>query len=204
MATGAARRRPALFLWLSAAWVLLSCVPALAHANLVSSSPPAGSKTPTPPGRVELRFNEPVDAEFDPVVVRDAEGDRVDEGDARVDPEDARVVLTTLEGLPEGAYTVEWRVTSIDGHVVEGRYGFAVTGADRPSGDEQGAAETGAEGPNAEERAGQAEREPATQGGGPGGSAPILAYSALSFGVVAVVVVAAALLLTRLARRPKP
>lgn len=186
---------------LSVALVLLSCAPSLAHANLVGSSPSAGSKASAPPERVELRFNEPVDAEFNPVVVvRDSEGDRVDEADARVDSEDARVVLTTLEGLPEGAYTVEWRITSIDGHVVEGRYGFAVTGADRPSGDRQDAAGRGADGPNAEERAGQAEREAAAQGGG---STPILAYSALSFGVVAVVV-AAALLLTKLVGRPKP
>ncbi|HEX2742128.1 MAG TPA: copper resistance protein CopC [Rubrobacter sp.] len=178
-------------LWLSVAWVLLSSVPALAHANLVGSFPSAGLKSSTPPEQVRLRFNEPVDAEFDPVVVRDSEGDRVDEGDARVDPEDARVVLADLEKLPEGSYTVEWRVTSIDGHVVEGRYGFAVTGG---SGDER---------PNAEERAGQADREPATQGGRPDGSVPILTYSALSLGLVAAVV-AAALLLTWLVRRRRP
>lgn len=204
MATGAARRRLALLSALSAVWVLLSCAPALAHANLVSSSPPAGSETPAPPGRVELRFNEPVNAEFDPLVVRDSDGKRVDEGDARVDPQDARVVLATLEELSAGSYTVEWRVTSIDGHVVEGRYGFAVTGADGPSDEGRGAAGTGAEGPTAEDRKnGQAEREPATGGGGPDGSAPILAYGAMSLGVVAAVV-AAALLVSRLARRPKP
>jgi hypothetical protein len=82
-----------------------------------------------PPERVELRFSEPVDAEFDPVVVRAAGGARVDAHDARVDPEDARVVLADLERVSEGSYTVKWRVTSIDGHVVEGRYGFAVVAA---------------------------------------------------------------------------
>ena len=181
---------------LSVTWVLLSCVPALAHASLVTSSPSAGSESYRPPERVELRFNEPVDAEFDPVVVRDSDGARVDDGDARVDPQDARVVLAPLKQLPEGSYDVEWRVTSIDGHVVEGRYGFAVTGANGPPGEKQGAAGKGAEEPNADERPGQAERES-------GGSAPILVYGALSLGVAAVVV-AAAILLTRLAHRPKP
>jgi copper transport protein len=80
------------------------------------------------PDRVELRFTEPVDAGFDPVVVRDAEGARVDEHDARVDPEDGRGVSADLEELPEGSYTVRWRVTSVDGHLVDGRYGFAVGG----------------------------------------------------------------------------
>ena len=60
--------------------------------------------------------------------MRDADGTRVDEHDARVDPEDARVVLADLQELPEGSYEVQWRVTSIDGHVVEGRYVFAVAG----------------------------------------------------------------------------
>ena len=183
---------------LSVTWVLLSCVPALAHASLVTSSPSAGSESYMPPERVELRFSEPVDAEFDPVVVRNGDGARVDKSEARLDPEDARVVLVDLEELPEGAYTVEWRVTSIDGHVVEGRYEFVVTEAeeDQPPGEARG------EGQKAEEHAGHTEREPAAQDGAQDGSAPILAYSALSLGVLAVVA-AAAFLLTRLARRPR-
>jgi copper transport protein len=146
-------------LWLSAAWVLLSCVPALAHANLVGSSPPPGSKPSTPPERVELRFSEPVDAGFQPLVVRDAEGNRVDENDARVDPEDARVVLAGLEELREGAYTVKWRVTSIDGHVVEGRYGFAVSdGAGQGPDVAHGSDAHGAAGSRSEDRAGHTGR----------------------------------------------
>jgi copper transport protein len=137
MPTGVARRRAALLAWLASAWLLLACAPALAHANLVEASPPQGGEVSKPPERVELRFTEPVDAEFDPVVVRNGDGVRVDKGEANVDPEDARVVLADLKKLPEGSYTVKWRVTSIDGHVVEGRYDFAVAavGEDQSSGD---------------------------------------------------------------------
>lgn len=134
MTPGVAMGRLAPVLWISAAWLLLACAPALAHANLIEATPPQGGRLHAPPERVELRFSEPVDAGFDPVVVRDADGARVDEGDGRVDPEDARVVLANLEELPEGSYTVRWRVTSIDGHVVDGRYRFAV--ADRVAQDE--------------------------------------------------------------------
>jgi copper transport protein len=162
--------RLAVAVWLSVAWVVLSCAPALAHATLIEASPPQGGKAPTPPERVELRFTEPVDAGFDPVVVRDAAGARVDEHDARVDPEDARVVLADLEELPEGAYTVEWRIISIDGHVVEGRYGFAV-------GDPVGHGEDahGAPGPRVEDReTGQSRRESAQgrHGGHPKEASP--------------------------------
>jgi methionine-rich copper-binding protein CopC len=44
-------------------------------------------RTTSPPERVELRFSEPVEAEFDLVVVRAADGAHVDAHDARVDPE---------------------------------------------------------------------------------------------------------------------
>ncbi len=146
MPQSATKRRAAVLVGLACAWLLLACAPALAHANLVEASPPQRSEVSKPPERVELRFSEPVDAEFDPVVVR-AAGARVDAHDARVDPKDARVVLADLERAPEGPYTVEWRVTSIDGHVVEGRYDFAVVAAkdDRPPSEDAGAMAASAE-----------------------------------------------------------
>ena len=186
-------------LWLSAVWLFLSCVPALAHARLVQEEPADGAALPESPNRVELRFSEPVDAEFSPLEVRDSEGERVDEDNARVDPEDARVLVVDLEELPEGSYTVQWRITSIDGHVVEGGYEFAVTGTgeDQPPDDARGA-----EGQKAEEHAGHTERGSTVPGGVRDSSVPILAYSALSLGVLAVVA-AAAFVFTRLARRPR-
>jgi methionine-rich copper-binding protein CopC len=192
-------RRLVALMGLSAAWLLLSCVPALAHARLVQEEPPDGATLAESPDRVELRFSEPVAAEFSPLEVRDSDGKRVDKDDARVDPDDARVLLAGLKELSEGSYTVKWRVTSIDGHVVEGRYGFAVTdaGGDQPPSDARGA-----KGQPAEEHAGHAERGPAAQAGARVSSAPILAYSALSIGVMAVVA-AAAFGLSRLARRPR-
>jgi methionine-rich copper-binding protein CopC len=184
---------------LSAAWLLLSCVSALAHARLLQEEPADGAALAESPDRVELRFSEPVDAEFSPLEVRNTEGARVDKDNARVDPDDARVLVVDLKELTEGSYTVKWRVTSIDGHVVEGRYGFAVTAAGE---DQLPSDARGAEGQRAREHAGHAEREPAVQDGTRVSSAPILAYSALSLGVLAVVA-AAAFVLTRLARRPR-
>jgi hypothetical protein len=148
---------------------------------------------------VALTFSEPVDAEFSPLEVRNSEGERVDEDNARIDPADARVLIVDLEELPEGSYTVEWRVASIDGHVVEGSYGFAVTnaGEDRPPSDARGA-----KGSEAEATAGQAEQGSAVGGGARGTSAPILLYSVLSLGILAVFA-AVAFVLSRLARRPR-
>ena len=139
-------RRLTTTLALSAALLGLWCAPALAHAQLLGSEPAAGDRLRESPDQVRLRFSEPVEAEFSPLEVYDSGGDRVDEDDARVDPDDAKVVLVGLgEELPEGSYTVDWRVTSIDGHVVDGTYEFAVVG-DRGAGESPDAPRTAAEG----------------------------------------------------------
>ena len=203
MTPRAGTRRLMALMSLSALWVLLSCVPAVAHARLVQAEPAEGAIMTESLDQVELRFSEPVDAEFSPIEVHNAEGNRVDKDDAHVDPDDARVVLAGLEELPEGTYEVQWRVTSIDGHVVEGRYEFAVTGAgeDHPSGDTREAQPQGT-GQRTEEHTGHTERPPAGENGVQEGSTSILAYSVLSLGVLAVVA-AGAYVLSRLARQPR-
>src|SRR4028118_416652 len=103
MPNRAARTRVAPLAGLAAAWLLLSCAPALAHATLVEASPARGGEISEPPERVELRFTEPVSAEFDPVVVRAADGARVDARDARVAPDDAGGGLAGLGGRPARA-----------------------------------------------------------------------------------------------------
>jgi methionine-rich copper-binding protein CopC len=111
---------------LSAAWLLLPCGPALAHARLVETYPADAGTLAEPPVQVQLLFNEPVEAEFEPPKVYDQEGERMDEDDARVSPNNARLLVADLGELSEGSYIVEWRVTSADAHPASGTYGFTV------------------------------------------------------------------------------
>jgi methionine-rich copper-binding protein CopC len=120
------KRRLAALLGSSAVWLVLVCAPVMAHATLIETYPTDRNTLAEPPEQVQLRFDEPVEAEFDPVEVYDRQGNRVDRNNARVYPDDARVVVVDLEELPEGSYTVDWRVTSADGHPVSGTYGFTV------------------------------------------------------------------------------
>lgn len=125
MATKVARRLVALLGLLA---VALFFVPetALAHAVLQSSEPRSGSVVETSPPWVRVQFNEPVEAAFTPLMVYDRSGNRVDKGDAQIDPGDASGIIVGLNSLPEGFYTVSYRVTSTDGHPIEGAYGFSV------------------------------------------------------------------------------
>ena len=173
---------------LAALWLAVWCAPALAHARLLQETPASGASLDEPPEQVRIRFSEPVDAEFDPLKVVDAEGNRVDEEDARIDPNDARILLAGLEGLPEGSYRVEWRVTSIDGHVIEDAYAFNVT-ANTSESEGGSRAEAGnAGGPEAQPGAGEAPK-PAPQKD-TGGLDQTVVYSALTFGVLGLVALA--------------
>ncbi len=173
MADGGKRRLAAL-LGLSAVWLLALCAPALAHARLVETYPADGDILADPPEQVQLRFNEPVEAEFEPIRVYDQGGERLEEGTARVSPDDQRLLLMDLGELSEGSHTVEWRVTSADGHPVDGEYEFAVDAS---------AADSGAGTPIAPvERS--AEQEEA---GSTWGTVPAAILAILVVGVLAVV-----------------
>jgi methionine-rich copper-binding protein CopC len=117
-------------LGLSSVWLVLLCAPALAHARLLETDPANGATLSQPPKQVQLRFNEPIEAEFTPVKVLDQQGNRVDRDDAQVASDDARTVTADLKELSKGTYTVQWRVISADTHPVNGSYEFSVAGAD--------------------------------------------------------------------------
>ena len=94
-----------------------------------------------------------------------------------MDPDNPRVVRTSLEDLSEGTYTVQYRITSLDGHVVDGEYDFRV--AANTAGDEQAG----------ERPANQGEAEQSQSRDAGLGQTTL--YSILSMGALGVVVLAA-------------
>jgi copper transport protein len=124
----AARALPALLALLCAAALALPQA-AAAHAELIGSSPERGAQVGAAPQRVELRFNEPVEAGFGAVRVFDAQGERVDEGDLLRPGGDSEAIGVALrDGLRDGSYTVTFRVVSADSHPITGGYVFTVGG----------------------------------------------------------------------------
>jgi copper resistance protein C len=106
--------------------VLLLTTPAWPHASLVKSSPGRRATLTTAPDRVQLWFNEAIEPRFSSVTVWDAAGQRVDVGDARVEPEDPKRLTVGVKPLGRGAYRVRFRVLSVDGHVVESEFPFTL------------------------------------------------------------------------------
>jgi copper resistance protein C len=110
--------------------VLLLVVPASgwAHAYLVKSSPARRAVLSNAPSRVVLWFNERLEAQFSQLSVWNREGEQVDSGDTQVGPDDPKKLSVGVPPLPAGAYSVKFRVLSVDGHVVEAEFPFSVRG----------------------------------------------------------------------------
>jgi len=100
--------------------------PASSHAYLVRSTPAARAVVTRAPERVQLWFNERLEPAYSRVSVWNREGQRVDAGDVEVAAAEPTRLSVAVPPLPAGAYTVQYRVLSVDGHVVESRFGFTV------------------------------------------------------------------------------
>ena len=116
-----------LFRWLLLA-LWLAPAPALAHAYLVKAQPAQRAVLFAPPERVQLWFNERLEAAFCTLQVFDAGDKQVDKGDMQVAPDDPKHLSVGLNPLAPGAYTVKFRVLSVDGHVVTNQFSFPVRG----------------------------------------------------------------------------
>ncbi len=100
---------------------------ASAHSVLESSDPVNGSTVSTGPGTVTLTFNEPLQDEYDVLNVVGPDDNFWQQGDARVVGPQISIDLRTLG--PAGAYRVNYRVTSADGHPVSGKVEFTLSTA---------------------------------------------------------------------------
>jgi copper resistance protein C len=129
--SGARAVSPRLALRAAAALALLTIVlaaSATAHAVLVKSAPASRQLLSRAPDRVQLWFNERLEPAFSTMSVWDAAGARVDTGDVAVGADDAKGLSVSLKPLAAGAYTVRFRVLSVDGHIVESSFAFSVKG----------------------------------------------------------------------------
>ena len=115
-------------------WVILSLLllttfnisPAVAHTELLSSDPAAGSLVEIWPSEISLTFNEELitvgDEKSNFLVVNNAVGDQISADDEVVTGSQIKVSLDP--NTIKGPVLVYYRVVSADGHPVEGEYKF--------------------------------------------------------------------------------
>ncbi|MFB9955567.1 copper resistance CopC family protein [Cellulomonas denverensis] len=107
--------------------IVLGAPRAAAHNALVSSDPADGSTVATAPEQITLVFNEPAQELGSELVVTAPDGRAV--GDGPVQLADTSVIQPLTGDLPAGTYTVSWRVTSADGHPIDGTLTFTAEAA---------------------------------------------------------------------------
>lgn len=107
----------------AAFFALMFPLAASAHSKMTASVPAADSVADSPVTEIFLEFNtsiEPVSS----LTVKNESGEEIT-------VQDVQVSGATLTGklaapLPNGAYTVEWKIIGADGHAVNGSYAFSV------------------------------------------------------------------------------
>jgi copper transport protein len=100
---------------------------ALAHAQLLGTSPQPGSTVPTEPGLVIFKFNQDVGGTLGAVRVYDAQGNEVDNlAVSHPYGEEHWMGVGLKPHLPDGTYTATYRVISADTHIVYGGLVFSI------------------------------------------------------------------------------
>lgn len=169
---------------------------AQAHTDLVRSSPAEGDRLETAPREIELEFSEDVDPSLSTVVLSRAGSDPVRL--QVVGGGQSAVLLAEVPAVASSdteSWSVGYRVTSVDGHPIEGSVVFVVSGS--------GSAPTDAgEGPPAEKfDSGSAERVADSPALGTG-KVP-WQYAGPAFLVAALIMLGTLLGLARLASRAR-
>jgi methionine-rich copper-binding protein CopC len=98
---------------------------ASAHATRVATDPVENTELSQAPQKVSATFNEALQPQFGAMTVVGPDGNLWSTGDPQVD---GAVISVGVRPLgPSGTYTVNYRVTSADGHVVSGSWSFRLT-----------------------------------------------------------------------------
>ena len=105
---------------------------ASAHATRIRTDPAVGAVLATGPSQVSATFNEHLQTTFSAMTVVGPDGNLWSTGQPRV--QGAVISVDVMPLGPAGTYTVNYRVTSADGHVVSGSWPFQLTtaGTGRP------------------------------------------------------------------------
>lgn len=117
--------RAALLLAILGVAMTVTAGTASAHAARVSADPADNASVSSGPARVSATFNEDLQTTFAAMTVVGPDGNMWAAGDPQVHNSVVSVGVRPLG--PVGSYTVNYRVTSADGHVVAGAWSFRLT-----------------------------------------------------------------------------
>ena len=109
--------------------IIIPSIPnSYAHSYIQKSDPVFSQTLSTPPTKVDVYFNDPIDIRFSKIIVLDADGKQIQVGDQKYINGDQTTLSVSLPpNLENGIYTVSTKVLDqTDGHVTENAYVFGI------------------------------------------------------------------------------
>jgi putative copper export protein/methionine-rich copper-binding protein CopC len=106
--------------------MIWACLPSFvsAHAYVAQSTPYQDAELSEPPSAIRIKFTEKIDSKLSSVSLQ-----RVDNGSAikgELSAEGDQTLIYTIPKLSKGIYEVSWQVLSLDTHLTDGTFQFAV------------------------------------------------------------------------------
>ncbi|SFF33688.1 Putative copper export protein [Paenibacillus algorifonticola] len=110
---------------LAALLLFVLCCPALAdaHANMERSTPLQDAELSESPSSIRIQYTEEFDPDLSRIVLEDEAGNAIK---GKLSVEKDRWLVYTIPKLSPGIYKVKWQVLSVDTHVTDGSFRFAV------------------------------------------------------------------------------
>lgn len=107
--------------------LLFGVTPVYAQTALVAAVPAPGQSVSAPPAEVRLTFDHPLLDQGTSLSVTTAAGERVDNQDGRVNPDNRFELVVTLPPLLEGQYTVTYIAASVGSStILRSSYQFSI------------------------------------------------------------------------------
>ncbi|WP_434091173.1 copper resistance CopC/CopD family protein [Streptomyces flaveus] len=122
----APRRAVALVLMLGTLLLLGGATTASAHSSVRDTDPREGTVLKTAPKQVTMTFTESVGISDDSIRVLSPDNRRMNAGPAEHAGGSDTVRVRLQDDLPDGTFTVAWRVVSADSHPISGAFTFSV------------------------------------------------------------------------------
>lgn len=116
----------AIFLLVTILLLLWHSNPVMAHAALVKSDPSRRATLSTSPKQIQLWFNEKIEGAYASVVLLDSNKKSITDNNPEVVADDPKSVVLNIPEIGTGKYTIQYRVMSIDGHVIESSFDFNI------------------------------------------------------------------------------
>ena len=99
------------------------------HLSLKRSAPGRDSIVSVAPQAITLWFTQKPEIAVTRISLLGANATKVDLSPARFGAADETVIVADIKGpMRPGVYTVQWKTSSHDGHLVRGDFGFTVSG----------------------------------------------------------------------------